>query len=185
MAKFKLTQNVLDFMNKCSEEIGRKEDDRFNVDIWCFFEDHENEIKSPIEQILYCALQMVRQFNDIEKGDPIDIDGKIGVIGLSVFPQSEVGKYRADFSVSFGQYNYKTKKFTYKTILIECDSQEFHERSESERRYEKERDRFFIKEGHEVFHYTGKEIYHNALNIAVEIISYVTGIKQEDLAYKL
>lgn len=60
-----------------------------------------------------------------------------------------------------------------KVVIIECDSQQFHERTEPERRYEKARDRFLQVEGYKIFHYTGASIKNNSLDIAKEIIAYV------------
>jgi len=105
-------------------------------------------IGSPIEQMLYCALKTIKELNYLED--------------LKVVPQYKIGQYRVDFLVA--------KK---KVVIIECDSQQFHERTEPERRYEKARDRFLQVEGYKIFHYTGASIKNNSLDIAKEIIAYV------------
>jgi len=56
--------------------------------------------------------------------------------------------------------------------VVECDSQQFHERTEEERRYEKARDRFLQKKGYKIFHYTGADIKSNYKKIVREIIRY-------------
>ena len=174
-----MVDNIKKFLIKCSEQIGDFENDTFNHNTFCYIEEHE--ITSPIEQLLYCAIQTVKRLNFIDDGDPIDIGDKTGVIGLVCLPQVVIGKYRVDFEVYFGRYDYKNKDFIYKKVIVECDSQEFHERTEKERRYEKERDRFLIKESYYVFHFTGKEIYHKPMGVAREIISYITNLREEEL----
>lgn len=174
-----LVDNVWKFLNNCSQQIGDFENDMFSQNTFSYLLD--NEIISPIEQLLYCAIQTIMRLNLIDKGEPINVGDKTGIIGLACLPQVVIGKYRVDFEVYFGKYDYKIKDFIYKKVIVECDSQEFHERTEKERRYEKERDRFLIKENYHVFHFTGKEIYHNPIKIAREIISYVSSRKEEDI----
>ncbi|MDO8357217.1 MAG: DUF559 domain-containing protein [Nitrospirota bacterium] len=107
-------------------------------------------------------------------------EGQTIVHGLDITPQYVLGKYRIDFKVS---YDRSPKHFAdiaqlqSNVILVECDSQEWHERSEKERRYEKARDRYLISNGHEVFHYTGKEIKDDPVTVAAEIIAHVINIK--------
>ena len=80
----------------------------------------------------------------------------------------KVDKYRTDFKVDFLCGN-KIEK----SVLVECDSQQFHERTEKERRYEKARDRYLKIKGMEILHYTGKEILENPFLVAKEIINYL------------
>lgn len=66
-------------------------------------------------------------------------------------------------------------------VIIECDSQMFHDRTERERRYEKMRDRYLIQQGYKTFHYTGKEITDSPFKVAAEILAYVTKSSVEDI----
>ena len=75
---------------------------------------------------------------------------------------------------SFHRHIHNTGENIGKKIIIECDSQLFHERTEKERRYEKLRDRYFTKKGYKIFHYTGKEITDYPCKIAAEILAYIT-----------
>jgi len=50
----KLEKNVMDFIFKCSKGIGRFEEEKASQIIWC--ECQELGMESPIEQILYCAV---------------------------------------------------------------------------------------------------------------------------------
>lgn len=170
----KIEKNVLKFLDECSEEVGKKEAENFNQNV--FNNLFDLEITSPIEQLLYCVLKKVQRLNDIADADPIEINGKMYLFGLGIYPQFKISNYRVDFKIDYERSNIKNE------ILVECDSQEFHERTEKERRYEKKRDRYLISKGYKIFHYTGKEIIENPLKVAKEIIMNVTGY-DEDCIY--
>jgi len=174
---YKIPKNVNDFMTKCSKEIGKYEAENFGRRIW---EWCDNFTESPIEQILYCALETIRRVNDIEEYDFHMYVGEIPLCkGLNIESQKKFNKYRVDFLISY--YRIRELKQEIKKVIIECDSQKFHERTEKERRYEKQRDRYLQLEGYKIFHYTGSEIMKNPLEIAREIIAYVTNMSIEDL----
>ena len=172
----KIEKNVQDFLEKCAEDIGRHakcdfEDNRFNECI-------ELEMESPIEHILYIALKTVQELNYIEDGEPHFTPNNTPVVqGLVISPQQKIGIYRCDFEVGF--YTRNSTREWGKAVVVECDSQKFHERTEKERRYEKTRDRHLTKAGYKVFHYTGSEIIERPLEIAKEILEFVT--EQTDL----
>ncbi len=166
--------NVMQLLNRCATEVGKREADSFSQSV--FSDIRDQGIESPIEQLLFIALRTVQDLNDIEHDDPEQIDGEWVVIGFGIFPQYQIEKYRVDFMIHFGRKLHNRKeKYESKSLIVECDSQEFHERTESERRYEKERDRFLASKGWKVFHYTGKQIVEAPLKIAKEIIVEVTG----------
>ena len=166
----KLEKNVTKFMEKCSEEVGKWKADEFNRDMWC--DCTEGFIESPIEQILYCALKYIQILNRID-----DYDDRYNFIskkpyskGLSIIPQKIIDKYRCDFLIFYVGFNKEPME-----LIIECDSQQFHEQTEKERQYEKARDRHLIIHGYKVFHYTGSEIVKRPLEIAIEIFAYLIG----------
>ena len=112
---------------------------------------HRFNITSPIEQLLYAAMLKTKSM--------------YGLNDLAISPQKKFGKYFVDFLIEED-----------KPVIVECDSQTFHDRTEVERRYEKSRDRFLQKQGIHVFRYTGKEIIENPTKIAEEILEYTSGI---------
>ncbi len=176
----KIAKNVLEFFNKCSREMGKFKENDFNVgiDLAC---DHY-KIESPIEQILYCAIETVRELNYLDRATRVFKEKTIVEHeGLEIFPQYEIDKYRVDFFISNG-LRVEENKYVYREIIVECDSQEFHERTEQERRYEKTRDRYLISHGYKIFHYTGAEIIKNSMNIAAEIIAFVLDLDPKGLA---
>jgi very-short-patch-repair endonuclease len=162
--KTDIPQNVLTFMDYCSKERSNEYRERVQIDLWLTIQNFN--ISSPIEQLMYCAIDTVRDLNHLDMAEPHN--GKDGIMGIGIFPQNKIGKYRCDFLVTYNSQNINNE------VIVECDSQEFHERNEAERRYEKARDRFFVKQGYKVFHYTGSEIFKESLSLAREIISYLT-----------
>uniref|UniRef100_A0A6H2A0H4 DUF559 domain-containing protein n=1 Tax=viral metagenome TaxID=1070528 RepID=A0A6H2A0H4_9ZZZZ len=160
MARIKdieIIEPVRKFTDKCGEEIGKFEAMNFDIDTFRFFD--ENNITSPIEQMMYVSLLAV---------------SKLNYYPLQIQPQFVIGEYRVDFLVGCG------KKDNF--IIVECDSQAFHERSVDERSYEKKRDRFLQKEGYKVFRFTGKEIMKNPLEIAREIVAFVSRTPEDEVS---
>lgn len=156
--------------------------DDFRMSLDVDFEEYH--ISSPIEKVLYSALLITKKIlrhNDI---DPEERNGILYIHGISIVPQYKIGKYRCDFLVTYALGNNANKgKQIENKVIIECDSQEFHDTTEKQRRYEKTRDRFLQSKGYTVFRYTGKEILEDSFSIATEIISFLTNTdKDENLA---
>jgi very-short-patch-repair endonuclease len=165
-----LTDTVLEVIAWCAKEVGKFEADAHDVSLWkeCQEAGESHTMDSPIEQVLYCALQTVRKLNGLDGASR----------SVEVRPQVSLLKYRVDFLVNYMDwYNEKIIK----EVVVECDSQTFHERTEKERRYEKKRDRDLQIAGYKVFRFTGKEILKNYMKIAAEIIAFVTEIEAGDL----
>ena len=170
----RLESDVLSFVARCAAIIGRDAEDTASQDLHS--ECLDLGMESPIEQILYCAILTLAKINGIREADePFkDENGEMHMIGLSVRPQVVIGKYRVDFLVSREILHYKSG-CEKREIIVECDSQQFHERSEPERRYEKRRDRSLLSQGYKAFHYTGAEIVKEPFQIAAEILREMCG----------
>jgi len=173
----KLNENIIDFMHECTDVISSYESDLFLQNTESEFEDLN--IKSPLEQILYAALKCIRTINSIQDDDPVEISGKVWLLGLSIEPQKKIGKYRVDFLVTNYWIDHKKQEQKERSVIVECDSQQWHERTEKERRYEKRRDRDLILKGYKIFHYTGKEITKTPFIVAREIIAFTMGVDLE------
>lgn len=169
--KYELSEAVLRVIGQSSKMIGGFHDDDSNQRIWRNCLDWGME--SPIEQILYAAFEAIREINGQESAEPEPIDGKDYIIGLGLIPQYKCGRYRADFLGVFGRKSYKGNVHR-NEVIVECDSQQFHERTEAERRYEKARDRFFQVKGYKVFRFTGKEILEDPFKVACEVVGFLT-----------
>lgn len=118
-------------------------------------------IVSPIEKILYFTLTHFDYLSSLREEN---------YKRIKIFPQKKIGKYRVDFKV----------KGDRSELIVECDSQMWHEKDEKQRRYEKERDRYLQSKEYKVFHYTGKELMSQPLLPAVEIINQVTSSCQSE-----
>ncbi|MFP5211945.1 MAG: DUF559 domain-containing protein, partial [Acidobacteriota bacterium] len=129
-------------------------------------------MESPVEQALFAAMLTIQRVNGLLDVGPIDTPHGPIVEGLAKLAQKRIGKYRADFLVSYIMADWQGRPYR-ESVIVECDSQEFHDRSERERRNEKRRDRFFQSMGYTVFHYTGKEILEDPFKVASEILSHV------------
>ena len=131
---------------------------------------------TPIERAFSKGFYQELRKRNITQLDTKTVNGKVMLDGAYLWFQKEVGGYRVDFEASFWWVKPDGSQGN-KFIIIECDSQEFHERIENERRYEKARDRFFNKQGLTAFHYTGTELLQNSDTIASEVVDYITGEK--------
>lgn len=177
-----IKNNVLDFMEKCAKEVGEKAKGEFYDSMYC--DCIEQGMQSPIEHILYVAFNTIARLNDYEPSDPVDIGDEHYIVGIDLWCQHRIGKYRVDFLAFYGKYPRRGEKGYFqhsKKLVVECDSQSFHERTEQERRYEKARDRYLQTKGYTVFHYTGTEIFKEPMRIAKEIIAYLTDSNIEEL----
>lgn len=178
--------NIREILNKASEEVGKQKAAQFDMQTW--LEIQESCVTSPIEQALIIGLRTVQALNDIKEMGPVEVcdtPKKLIIMdleGFQITPQFKVGKFKVDFAVCYRRFiRDEVSNLTERIVLIECDSQEFHDRSETERRYEKQRDRFLQTEGYKVFRYTGAEILKDTFGIAAEIIAYVTNSELENI----
>jgi very-short-patch-repair endonuclease len=153
--------NIKPFLSRCEKIYGKYSEEIFSIEIFNYIQEYK--MTSPIEQAMFIALETLRRINNLDQF-------------LKIHPQFRVDKYRADFALFYSIDNKEIH-----IVIIECDSQEFHERSEQERRYEKARDRYFVKHGYKVFHYTGKEILENPFAPASEAIESLLDSELEDI----
>ena len=177
-----IKNNIKKFIKDCSDIVGDNAKANFylNMNEECSeYVCHEDGFTSPIEQVFYVAINTVMKISNIPCADQIDTISGSYLYGIAIFPQVEIGKYRVDFKVSFHIPKYKGKEYR-KSVIVECDSQSFHERTENERRYEKSRDRYFNSKGYTVFHFTGKEILCEPFRVASEVLAYVIPFGKQD-----
>lgn len=173
-AENKLTEEVRSFIDKCARRIAIDAESTHSCDL--INECVELISDSPIEQIFYCALktqQKIWRVDDNAEGLINFAEGQ-HIVGLTISPQYQIGKYRVDFYLQYE--NRRGSGWFDRNVIIECDSQAFHERSERERSYEKARDRFLQTKGYKVFRFTGAEIMRDPMQIADEVLSFLLDV---------
>lgn len=167
--RIKIPDNVLQFINKASDDAGRIEAEWAYVEISCFIGEHE--ISSPIEQMFVAAIHVMAKAN-FERINPpplMGIGGEYNGNGVYVQPQFRVDKYRVDFRVErFGNCGHSTG-----VVLVELDGHEFHDKDQKQRSYEKARDRFLAKSGFVVLHFTGSDVAADPYKVAYEVLDAV------------
>jgi very-short-patch-repair endonuclease len=160
---------IPDCVKRCSPRVT----EWFEEGVACELLEIHPEMTSPIERLLYCALRAVQESWPIPGSEPDKFvgDEMTWTPGLTIQTQVRIGEYRVDFIVT----DFKSDG-SYLQILVECDSQAWHERSPEEREYEKTRDRFLVSQGYKVFHYSGREITRNPMKVAEEILSEIRAL---------
>lgn len=153
-----LDPKIRQLLSQCSEVVGEFEADTFSQDL---FHSCTDETESPIEQCLAVALATVARVN---------------VLKIRIQTQLHLDNFRADFLLTYLPHIGPERQ-----VIVECDSQAFHDRTEPERRHEKRRERHFVRKGFRVLHYTGKEILERPIEVACETISILTENDPSDL----
>lgn len=174
-----ISQDVSTFLDRSASLIGKHAAENFSQNRFCELTDLK--LESPIEHMLYIAILALSDLAYFPYHDVLVTDSCTHVSGLDVQPQVTIKKYRVDFLVSWYGYPGQPSEATRKRVVVECDSQAWHERTEEERRYEKKRDRDLLRLGYQVFRFTGKEIKDNPFRVALEVLNYVTGRTHEDV----
>lgn len=173
MPNNKIVEEVSDFIDRCALIIGQDAQDNHcdSLTNECV----EFVSDSPIEQIFYCALKTKQKLcgiQDNEEGLVLYAEGAHAP-GLTILPQYHIGEYRVDFYLSFEMR--RGNRWHKRDVIVECDSQAFHERTERQRSYEKARDRFLQTKEYKIFHFTGLEIKRDPMRIATEVLFFLTG----------
>lgn len=92
------------------------------------------------------------------------------LVGLYIYPQLKIGDYRVDFYIIAVQHD-ETK-----TLIVECDGHDFHERTKEQAQRDKSRDRALVGMGHRLIRFTGSEIYANPFACADQALSVLLDI---------
>lgn len=161
-----LVDRVSKILDEASKYAGMAEAERFSGSMYA--DVAFGEMESPIEQALYIALHTVAKTNYLDIAEEADDPG------IVIRQQWKIARYRADFFLEY-YFSGRQPQDLVRQVVVECDGTAFHERTEAERRYEKQRDRLMQKLGHRVFRFTGKEILDGPFDVAAEIIGYLIG----------
>ena len=138
------------------EKVNTKINYNINEILFSYFESIQY-CESPIEQIFAFAV------NENLYCDLIPRIEKSGYDLEDYSRQTEIGKYRVDFTFNFKKNN-KEKKFA-----VELDGHEFHQKTKQQVQKDKEKDRFLISEGYTVIRFTGSEVYNYCYDKVIEL----------------
>jgi len=103
--------------------------------------------------------------------------------GFFLFPQMQVGPYRADFIIracGFINHHKVWPPHLQTTLCVECDGEEFHS-TEEQILYDKNRDAYFLEHGIKTLRFSGSKIHNNVNFIVDEIIHELdVGMKKKN-----
>lgn len=116
-------------------------------------------VESPIELLFLAAFATVWQM------DPM---------AYVIDHQVEIGRYRADFVVTFKMAPYEPIR-----VVVECDGHDFHEKTKEQAEHDKRRDRFMTAQGFTVMRFTGRELWRDPFACVEEIVDYTQDVMVE------
>lgn len=109
--------------------------------------------ESPIEAMFYGAWQLLAPHIGVER-EPV----------LRVKQQATIGHYRADF-----EFDIACVSGGRKSLIVELDGHDFHERTKEQAAKDKARDRWMTGHGYAVMRFTGSEVWANPFAAAKEV----------------
>lgn len=114
-------------------------------------------IESPIESQLLTKMIRDTRFTLVN-------DGEHAGEGLFMYPQRQVGPYRADLIIIGVGYNKPNRVWPPNvevTMAVECDGEQFHSLPD-QIEYDKQRDAYFLERGIKTLRFRGAHIYADA-----------------------
>jgi very-short-patch-repair endonuclease len=104
-------------------------------------------------------------------------DPRSPIPAVTLWTQMPLGKYRADiFASARKAYLCDDGKILWarKTMVVECDGHDFHERTKEQASRDRERDRALQRRGHLIHRFTGSDIWASASKCAGESLKALT-----------
>lgn len=145
---------------------------------------------SPIEKLLFFSLSVLVRHTNPEHNDMVIatsedhlvelttvVDGVgLGRNRLIVQPQASFYGRRVDFRIYALDWRGPQEKWKWRTLLVECDGHNFHERTKEQSTRDKRKDRHATVEGIDTFRFSGSDIWKDPWGCAREIMDWaVTG----------
>ena len=100
------------------------------------------------------------------------LDGPVQLRVL-LYPQLKLGPYRADIFAVFEDCVGGVTQLR-RTMAIECDGHDYHERTKQQASADKARDRYMQAHGHLVFRFSGADIWRDPIGCAREALGTLT-----------
>ncbi len=87
---------------------------------------------------------------------------------IQIIPQYQWNNFRIDFCLNaYGQ----------KSVFIECDGHDFHERTKEQAERDRSRDRAVQFAGIPILRFTGREIWRDVSQVTVEILNFLGSVR--------
>jgi len=132
---------------------------------------------TPIENLFLYALDAYCEYHSCER-EPVLIYRDRGELaadiakepfsGVCVEQQVELGDWRADFVIH--EYDWTCEKW--RSVIVECDGHDFHERTKEQAARDRSRDRRASLSGATVLRFTGSEIWNDPLGCAEQVMRW-------------
>jgi len=153
--------------------------DRFREDMSWLKE--ENICESKIEQLFWFALvfSIRTGVHDIRDVVPLT-DERRELLTTEPFfrrylliePQSNFLSWRADFVI-----HAYSREQGWKSLIVECDGHNFHERTQGQAARDRSRDREAQLAGVEIFRFTGSELWRDPLGCVDQVIAWAKKVQ--------
>lgn len=136
-----------------------------------------------IEKVFLYALEAFCEYDyeeDVlfyrQPGEFVADASKEPFAGVCVEPQVELGGWRADFVIH--RYDWICGKW--RTVIVECDGHDFHERTKEQAARDRSRDRRASLSGFVVLRFTGSELWKDPLGCAEQVMNWFTAESVRD-----
>ena len=132
------------------------------------------QVATPIENLFIYALDAYCEYENDEDvllcrnaGEFADVANRPDS-GVWVEQQVDVGDWRVDFVIH--RYDWMCEKW--RSVIVECDGHDFHERTKEQAARDRARDRRASLSGVVVLRFTGSEIWTDPLGCAEQVIRW-------------
>jgi very-short-patch-repair endonuclease len=141
---------------------------------------------SPIEKLLFFSLSVLVRHTNPEHNDMVIATSEdqvkdlttmfegesLGRNRLVVYPQAPFRGRRVDFQIYALDWRGPRTAWKWRTLLVECDGHNFHERTREQATRDKRKDRHATLDGIDTFRFSGSDIWRDPWGCAREIMDW-------------
>jgi hypothetical protein len=159
---------------------------RAEVGSWfAFFETREEMGATPIERLLLASVLMAQKFHP-ECAESLrsctqaehDTLMREGAVPHQILwtSQYQLPDWRVDFLFSvhsyWPRYPIPPKPEGWRSLIVECDGHDFHERTKEQAARDRARDRWAVDNDYEIFRFTGSEIWRRPWECGLQVLRW-------------
>lgn len=159
---------------------------RNQIESWVYFMDSRSEFgATPIERLLMSAVYVTLKHDPeiAEKirrcdqaGLPEAMTGENAQETIFWVSQFQLPDWRVDFLFSvysyWPRYNVPPRPEGWRSLIVECDGHDFHERTKEQAARDRSRDRWAQDNGYDVFRFTGSEIWRDPWGCGLQVLRW-------------